>query len=100
MTRTIKILVLTSVLGWTGAAAAEEAQPPRDEKAVAVLEAMSGYLAGLDRFSVSGEGSADGRLSAGLIVANPIEVEMRVQRPGSLHISRFDGANRHVKFYE
>ena len=92
MSPPIKLLALASALFWAAAVPAQEPPAVRDAEAVAVLQAMSGYLAGLDRFAVSGEGSADARLDAGLIVANPIEVEMRAQRPGSLHIRRFDGA--------
>ncbi len=92
MSPSIKILVLTSVLCCTGAVSAQDPPTVRDARAVAVLEAMSSYLAGLERFSVSGEGSTDARLDAGLIVANPIEVVMRAHRPNSLHIRRFDGA--------
>ena len=86
-----RTFAMAALLFWASAVIAEEASQVRDDKAVAVLKAMSGLLAGLEQFSVSGEGSTDARLDAGLIVANPIEVEMSVQRPGSLHISRFDG---------
>ena len=96
----IRIAAMALVLSWAGAVFAEEPQPVRDEQAVTVLKAMSGFLAGLDRFSISGEGSTDSRLDAGLIVANPIEVKLKVQRPGSLHISRFDGAETQHLFVD
>ena len=65
--------------------------PRRDQQAIEVLTGMSEYLAGLERFAVSGYGSSDARLDAGLIVANPMEVKLRVERPGSLRLTRFDG---------
>ena len=93
MKTTLTLLAMTAILAWSGAVAAQEPAQVRDERAVTVLQAMSNTLAGLQRFSVSGKGSVDTRLPAGLIATNPIEVEMRVQRPASLHISRFNGAD-------
>ncbi len=88
----IRLLVfsLAVIPASTTLAGADEG-PRRDSQAIEVLEGMSSYLAGLERFAVSGNGSTDGRLDAGLIVSNPLEVELKVQRPGSLHISHFDG---------
>jgi hypothetical protein len=93
MNRWVKILAIAAVLIWNNAVFAEQSSQLRDEKAVTVLKAMSNALAGIERFSVSGKGSVDTRLPAGLIVTNPIEVDMNVQRPGSLHIRRFNGAD-------
>jgi hypothetical protein len=91
MTKSFKAMTLALALSWPGLLLAQGAEPLRDEQAISVLKEMSTLLAGLEQFTVMGEGSADARLDAGLIVANPIEVTMKVNRPGSLQISRFDG---------
>jgi len=91
MNSMIRLLVFALAMIPAGATLAGDDGPRRDSQAIEILQGMSAYLAGLERFSVSGNGSTDGRLDAGLIVSNPMEVELKVQRPGSLHISHFDG---------
>lgn len=91
MKRTIRLLFLALTFLPTSATLAQADGARRDSQAIEVLQGMSDYLAGLDRFAVYGHGSADARLDAGLIVSNQFEVKLRVQRPASLHISRFDG---------
>jgi hypothetical protein len=70
---------------------AQENQGQRDEQAIAVLKGMSTYISGLDEFVITGTALTDTRLDAGLIVASPTEVELTVDRPGSLHLKQFDG---------
>jgi hypothetical protein len=63
----------------------------RDEQAVSALKAMSAYLADLKSFTVTGVALEDHQLEAGLMASYPIEVELKVKRPGSLHLKQFDG---------
>jgi hypothetical protein len=72
-------------------ALAQDTQVERDEQAIAVLKGMSTYISGLDEFVITGTALTDTRLDAGLIVASPTEVELTVDRPGSLHMKQFDG---------
>jgi hypothetical protein len=87
----IRLLVFALTVILASVTQAADDGPRRDAQAIEVLKSMSEFLAGLERFTVTGNGSTDGRLDAGLIVSNPMEVKLRVQRPGSLQISRFDG---------
>ncbi len=97
----MKLAAVSAAILWVATGFGHDDGPRRDAQAVEVLQAMSDYLAGLERFAVSGFGSSDARLDAGLLVANPIEVELRVQRSGSLHISRFDGeSTQHLYVHE
>ena len=88
--RTGDFIVLTVVLLSCSAQAAGQ-QIRRDEPAVAALEAMSTYLAGLDHFVITGTSLTDTRLDAGLIVASPAEIAITVDRPNSLYMKQFNG---------
>lgn len=97
----IKLLVFALTVIPASVTQAADDGPRRDAQAIEVLKSMSEFLAGLERFTVTGNGSTDGRLDAGLIVSNPMEVKLRVQRPGSLQISRFDGeTTKHIYLNE
>ena len=72
----------------------------QDAKAIEVLNSMSTYTASIDRFAIKGMGFADARLGGGLIIANSTEVSVSVDRPGSMHISSFDGMQRRELFFD
>lgn len=65
----------------------------KDQKALDVLESMAAYTASLDKAVIEGEVHYDARLGEGLIVTNPAELKISIDRPGSLHVARFDGLN-------
>jgi hypothetical protein len=71
----------------------------RDPRAIEVLESMGAYTASLDRVVISGVTLTDSRLGAGLMVANATEVEVAVDRPGSLHIASFDGVQKKELYF-
>jgi len=47
----------------------------------------------MDQFVIKGEKFADARLDAGLIVSNPSEITVKVDRPNSMYLESFDGLN-------
>jgi len=78
-------------------ASAQDTATLQDPKAIGLLDSMVAYSSGLDKFVIRGETSADARLEAGLIVSNPAEVVVKVDRPNALHVSQFDGVNtKHI----
>jgi len=74
-----------------GTAGAQDSGVRQDARAREVLKSMSAYAASLDRVSIKGVSLSDARLGGGLMVSNSTEVEVRINRPGSLRISSFDG---------
>lgn len=89
---TLAAIVLLAFAGLGTVASAGENQ--KDSKALDVLNAMAAYSGSVDQFVIKGEVFSDARLGAGLIVSNPTEVEIKVDRPGSLYIQSFDGLNK------
>jgi hypothetical protein len=87
------LLVLWLLMAGVCASAAQ-----RDQKAVDVLQTMSAYLATLNEYKVEGAAYTDARFDGGLMVANPSEVLLLVDRPNSLFLQQFDGVDRH-EFY-
>ena len=77
----------------TSAVIAGGAADLQDPRAVEVLNKMAAYTSSLDKFVLTGEVHGDARLDAGLIVSNPAEITVKIDRPGSLHASNFDGVN-------
>lgn len=71
----------------------------RDEKAIEILKNMSAYNDKLDQLVITGTTYADARLPGGLMVSNPNEIEVTIDRPGSLHISSFDGIEKKEIFF-
>lgn len=71
----------------------------RDQTAVDVLNSMSEYTASLDRLVLRGTAFTDGRLQEGLIVSNASEVVVTIDRPGSMHLSNFDGVTKKELFF-
>jgi len=66
----------------------------QDARAIEVLKSMSAYKASLDRVVIKGVNLTDARLGGGLLVSNSTEVKVSIDRPGSVHISSFDGVER------
>lgn len=75
-------------------ASAGENGVQQDARAVEVLKSMSAYTASLDRVTIGSVTLTDARLDAGLMVANSSEVNVVIDRPGSLYISSFDGTEK------
>lgn len=90
--RTLAAIVLLIFAGLGTVASAGESQ--KDAKALDVLNAMAAYSGSIDQFVIKGEVFADARLGAGLIISNPTEIEIKVDRPGSLYLQSFDGVNK------
>ena len=59
----------------------------QEGQAEALLESMSATIAGLEKFEVQGDAYADRRLPEGQIIANGMQVTMRVRRPENLRIT-------------
>jgi hypothetical protein len=91
----IKILVilLATSLG-AGIAYAQESKGHRDSQAIEVLKNMSTYTASLRQLVIRGTAFSDARLDAGLMVSNSSEVELTIERPGSMRITSFDGVDK------
>jgi hypothetical protein len=86
----ISIFLLTG-FACAGSVAAQDSGVRQDARAVEVLKSMSAYTESLDRVFIGGVTYTDARLGSGLIVSNSTEVTVSIDRPGSLHISSFDG---------
>lgn len=84
--------LLLSACG-VSAVVADNVTAAQDSRAVEVLNKMAAYTASLDQFVITGEVDADARLGAGLLVSNPSELFVKIDRPGSLRLSKFDGLN-------
>ena len=69
MKLTTRLLFLALTFLPVSATLAQDDGARRDSQAIEVLQGMSDYLAGLNRFAMNGHGSADARLNAGLIVS-------------------------------
>ena len=65
----------------------------KDPRALDVLKKMAAYTSSLDQIIIKGEVSADAQLDAGLVISNPTELTIKIDRPGSLHLESFDGLN-------
>jgi hypothetical protein len=83
---------------WLLMVGASTSAAQRDQKAVDVLHAMNDFLATLKEYKVEGAAYTDARLDDGLMVANPSEVLLLVDRPNSIFLQQFDGVDRH-EFY-
>jgi len=81
--------VLLILTGFGTVASAAESQ--QDAKALDVLNRMAAYTGSMDQLIIKGEVFADARLDAGLLVSNPSEITIKIDRPGSLFIEKFDG---------
>lgn len=59
----------------------------QEGQAEALLESMSASIAGLEKFEVQGDAYSDRRLLEGQIIANGMQLIMRVQRPENLRLT-------------
>ena len=84
-------VVLPAAFLIAGTVLAQDSIAQRDTKAIQVLKNMSAYTAELDQLVIRGTAFTDARLDAGLMVSNAIEIELTIDRPGSMHITNFDG---------
>jgi len=75
------------------ATVANGAESHRDTKALDLLNRMAAYNGAIDQLVIKGEIFADARLDAGLIVSNPSEIKIKIDRPGSIYLQKFDGLN-------
>jgi hypothetical protein len=91
-------LLLVGLL-WTSVTSAEESGVRQDARAIEVLKSASAYTASLDRVVLKSVSLTDARLGGGLMVSNSTEVKVSVERPGSAHISSFDGINTKELFF-
>ena len=74
-----------------GTVFADESAVRQDARAIDVLKNMSAYIGSLDQVVMSGVTLTDARLDGGLMISNADEVTVTIDRPGSMHISTFDG---------
>ena len=96
----ISTFLLVSFL-CAGTIQAQDSGVRQDARAVEVLKSMSAYTESLDRVFIGGITFTDARLGGGLIVSNSNEVTLSIDRPGSLHISSFDGVqSKELYFHE
>jgi len=54
---------------------------------------MAAYVSAQDKVVITGEVSSDARLGAGLMVSNPTELTVKIDRPAAISIKSFDGIN-------
>jgi hypothetical protein len=83
------VILMAILVGQSADAAEHESQ--RDARAIEVLKAMSNYLSGLESFEITGTSLEDSMQDDGLMVTDPIEIHLAVDRPGSFHLRQFDG---------
>ena len=86
-----KTAILFVLAGFASVAIGAENQ--RDEKAINTINQMIAYTSALDKVIITADVSTDAGLDAGLIVSNPAELTIKFDRPGSMHMKRFDGIN-------
>ena len=71
--------------------AAAQNDSRRDQQAIGVLQTMGEFIGGLETFEINGVALEDANFGEGLIVTNPTEVRVVVNRPSSMHMRQFDG---------
>ena len=69
------------------------AETQQDQKALDVLNRSAAFTNAMDKVIIKGETYADAGLGAGLVVSNSNEVTIKIDRPDSLYMERFDGVN-------
>lgn len=87
------LLLISSA--YATAIGAEEA---KDKKAMEVLNQMAAYTSSIDKLEIEAQVFADTSLGAGLVISEPAEVSIRIDRPGSMHLRRFDGVNTNMVY--
>ena len=73
---------------------AQAGDAQQDAKAIDILKQMAAFKSSLDKVTIRGVTFTDARLGAGLMVSNSEEVYVSIDRPGSMHISNFDGETK------
>ena len=73
---------------------AQAGDAQQDAKAIDILKQMAAFKSSLDKVTIRGVTFTDARLGAGLMVSNSEEVHVSIDRPGSMHISNFDGETK------
>jgi hypothetical protein len=63
----------------------------KDQRALDVLNKMAVYSASIGRFVITGQTHTDARFDVGLVISNPRESQLYVDRSGSLFVTSFDG---------
>ncbi len=94
----VSIVLLGSLL-CASTANTQDSGVRQDARAIEVLKSMSAYTTSLDRVAIKGVSFSDARLGRGLMVSNSTEVKVSIDRPGSLHISSFDGVQKKELFF-
>lgn len=94
ITRHILPLALLGILLCFSSLTAQAGGVQQDAKAIEVLKQMAAHKSTLDKVSITGVSFTDARLDAGLMVANADEVRVSIDRPGSMHISSFNGETK------
>jgi len=85
----------------TGLVYAESGGTQQDTRAMEVLAEMSAFTGALDKVVINAVAFSDARLDQGLMVANSTEIEVVMNRPGSMLINSFDGvATKGLYFHE
>jgi hypothetical protein len=91
-------LAILMLLTLAGSVALASAESRKDPKALEVLNGMASYTGAIDQLVIKGEVFADARMDAGLIVSNPSEITIKIDRPGSIFIKSFDGMNTRMMY--
>ena len=94
ITRHKSTFVLLALLLGFSSVAAQAGSAQQDAKAIEVLKQMAAYKSSLDKVTIKGVSFTDARLGAGLMVSNSEEVQVSIDRPGSMYISSFDGETK------
>jgi len=87
----VKVTAIVLVLIGGTSLAASAADIQKDAKALDVLNRMAAHTASIDQLTIKAEIFTDARLDAGLMVSNPAEVLITIDRPGSMYVQSFDG---------
>lgn len=88
------VMVLQIVVLGVSTVLAQDSGSQRDTKAIEVLKNMSAFTASLDKLIINGTAFTDARLDAGLMVSNATEVQLIIDRPGSMRVTSFDGVQK------
>jgi len=94
----LPFVLLTFLLGFSSIIA-QAGGVQQDAKAIEVLKQMAAHKSSLDKVTITGVTFTDARLGAGLMVSNSEEVLVSIDRPGSMHISSFDGETKKSLYF-
>ena len=91
-------VLLAFLLGFSSLIA-QAGSVQQDAKAIDVLKQMAAHKSSLDKVTITGITFTDARLGAGLMVSNSDEVRVSIDRPGSMHISSFNGETKKSLYF-